>query len=152
MSNEFVNISKSDLIRFAERIYSQGINGYLDLKESVCLSESQRFFDDLDKNKATTSINSYSNLTLTVPNLQQSPPNIGFNNWQPNNSIPNSPDSWVITSSSFSNPYYFTTSIPFSAGSNYSNGERQLTLFASNEEPYSSSDFESNEGHIPFNS
>lgn len=62
MSKKHVNVSKDDILNFAREIYKQAICGYSDLEDSVCISETNKFFDGFLKvqNDPTT-----SNLTVS---------------------------------------------------------------------------------------
>lgn len=47
MSEDFVKVSKEDLVSFSKLIYSKALCGYADLEDSVCISESNKLFNSL---------------------------------------------------------------------------------------------------------
>jgi len=84
MSN-FARISKSDLLCFARLIYKQAVNGYCDLEDSVCITESNRFFESLEKslsglshNGIRPTITSTADMTLVPASFQGSQYFVGF--------------------------------------------------------------------------
>lgn len=148
MSNEFINVSKKDIIDFARIIYSRAVCGYEDLEDSICLSESHKFYNKF-KDVNSVLIDSTSNLTVS-------------------NNNPNS--TWTFSSSSDigsiffdNNPLYdhnlMSCTVPaqnIGFSSPYIAPNRQLLLFEdldSNtsrnfDEEVSISCPQSNEGHI----
>jgi hypothetical protein len=145
MSNELISISRSDLVAFAKRIYSRGVNGYLDLEDSTCLSETQRLFDEFLIKKDLHLKGLQPLYTTTTSDLTLS------NNLAPHPGL----NSWVV--SSF-NPYFSAPPVNLNSISLVTEStpsERQLTFFEGQDsiiEDETSNDFDSNEGHVSFNS
>jgi hypothetical protein len=77
MSN-FAKVSKSGLIDFARLIYKQALNGYCDLEDSVCIGETNRFFNSLEKDFSISVASSTSNMTFISSNPQNSQYFVGF--------------------------------------------------------------------------
>jgi hypothetical protein len=139
MSAIIAKVSKEDLLFFARLIYKQALDGYFDLEDSVCIGETSRFFETLEKYTPT-----YTTSDITFSS------SIGF---------PPSSQTFVSSDPQFSYSSY--SGHPIYTGGEISPTEQQLLFFDSLDssdnasstdsaeiEVHPTQQTDSNEGHV----